>query len=342
MKNNVTVLVTGGAGYIGSHAVVELLNLDYTVVIVDDLSNSQIEVLRRIELITQRAPYFHQVNICDKASLDLVFAQYKIDCVIHFAGFKAVGESVVKPLLYYHNNVYGTMVLLDVMQKHNVRQIIFSSSATVYGTPKHNPVEESLPLNPVNPYGRSKAMVEQILQDLQVADDTWSIAILRYFNPIGAHSSGLIGENPKGTPNNLMPYITQVALGRLPYLSIYGNDYATHDGTGVRDYIHVVDLVIGHIKVLEYFTKQHDIRRLILNLGTGKGYSVLDVVYTFEQANQIKIPYKFMPRRGGDIDTYYANPELANSIINWNTQYELTDMCRDSWKWQQLNPQGYE
>lgn len=342
MKNSVTVLVTGGAGYIGSHAVVELLNLGYTVVVVDDLSNSQVEVLRRIELITGKTPYFHQVNICDKASLDVVFGQYKIDCVIHFAGFKAVGESVAKPLSYYHNNVYGSMVLLEVMQKHFVRQIIFSSSATVYGVPEQNPIEESLALNPFNPYGHSKAMVEQMLQDLKAANDTWSIAILRYFNPIGAHSSGLIGEDPKGIPNNLMPYITQVALGKLPYLSVYGNDYATHDGTGVRDYIHVVDLVIGHIKVLEYFTSKPDACQLILNLGTGKGYSVLDVISAFEMANQIKIPYKFMPRRGGDIDIYYANPKLASSLIDWKTQYELIEMCRDSWKWQQLNPQGYQ
>lgn len=334
------LLVTGGLGYIGSHTCVELLNAGYDVVIIDNLVNSKLEVLKRIEELTWKRPKFHREDLLYKDGLDRVFSENKIDAVIHFAGLKAVGESVEKPLMYYQNNVTGTLNLLQVMKGHNVKKIVFSSSATVYGDENKAPFTEEMKLKATNPYGWSKFMIEQILRDLYTADNSYSISILRYFNPIGAHKSGRIGEDPNGIPNNLMPYITQVALGRREKLNVFGNDYNTHDGTGVRDYIHVVDLAIGHIKALEKINKENGI--FTYNLGTGIGYSVLDVVKAFEKANGVKIPYEIVDRRPGDIDICYADPTKAKEELGFETKYDLEDMCRDSYNWQINNPNGYE
>jgi len=338
MKTEI-ILVTGGTGYIGSHAVVELLNAGYEVVIVDNLVNSSVRVLDRIEKICGKRPLFYQQDISDKAGLEQVFKKHYFSSVIHFAALKAVGESVREPFLYYTNNVAGSLVLFEVMAKYNVKSIVFSSSATVYGDPLMVPITEEFLLSATNPYGQTKLMMEQILRDIYVADKEWSVAILRYFNPVGAHSSGLIGEDPNGIPNNLMPYISQVAVGKLKQLSVFGNDYPTHDGTGVRDYIHVVDLAIGHLKALEYLDRNGG--ELIVNLGTGIGYSVLDVVHAFERASGRKIDYEIKPRRAGDIAQCFANPDKALTLLDWKTQYDLDQMCKDCWHWQQNNPNGY-
>lgn len=333
------VLVTGGAGYIGSHTVVELLKANYEVVIVDNYSNSKPEVLNRIKTITGKDFTFYEADLLDKEALEEIFEKETIDSVIHFAGYKAVGESVAKPVEYYHNNITGTLILLEVMKEHGVKNIVFSSSATVYGMNNPSPLTEELPTSATNPYGYTKVMIEQILRDVNVSDEEWNIALLRYFNPIGAHESGLIGEDPSGVPNNLMPYITQVAVGKLPELSIFGNDYDTHDGTGVRDYIHVVDLAKGHIKALESFVTHKGVGTY--NLGTGKGYSVLDLVHNFSTANNIQIPYEITDRRPGDIATCYADSTLAKEILDWEAELTLEDMCRDSWNWQKNNPEGF-
>ncbi|WP_373782222.1 UDP-glucose 4-epimerase GalE [Jeotgalibaca porci] len=333
------VLVTGGAGYIGSHTVVELLKANYEVVIVDNYSNSKPEVLNRIKTITDKDFTFYEADLLDKPALEEIFKKEAIDSVIHFAGYKAVGESVAKPVEYYHNNITGTLILLEVMKEHGVKNIVFSSSATVYGMNNPSPLTEELPTSATNPYGYTKVMIEQILRDVHVSDEEWNIALLRYFNPIGAHESGLIGEDPSGVPNNLMPYITQVAVGKLPELSIFGDDYDTHDGTGVRDYIHVVDLALGHLKALESFGNYKGVGTY--NLGTGIGYSVLDLVKNFQKANDIVIPYKLVERRPGDVATCYADATRANEILGWNAKKDLADMCRDSWNWQSNNPNGY-
>ncbi|MGB4945211.1 MAG: UDP-glucose 4-epimerase GalE, partial [Trichococcus flocculiformis] len=334
------VLVTGGAGYIGSHTVVELLKAGQEVVIVDNYSNSKPEVLNRIATITGKAPTFYEVDVLDREALDAVFAKEEIDSVIHFAGYKAVGESVAKPIEYYHNNITSSLVLCDVMRSHGVKKIVFSSSATVYGMNNVSPLTEDLPTSATNPYGYTKVMIEQILQDVAFADSEWSIALLRYFNPIGAHESGLIGEDPTGIPNNLMPYITQVAVGKLPRLSVFGDDYDTPDGTGVRDYIHVVDLALGHIKALDKIKETEGVG--IYNLGTGTGYSVLDLVHNFQDANGVEIPYVIVDRRPGDVATCYADATKAKEELGWTAQKTLADMCRDSWNWQKNNPNGYE
>lgn len=339
------ILVTGGTGYIGSHTVVELVNSGFTPIIIDDLSNSNIEVLSRIKQITGVKPQFYQLDIRDKHKLNQVFKQHKITAVIHFAAFKAVGESVQNPLKYYQNNVAGSLDLFEVMLENNVNSIVFSSSATVYGEPDIVPITEDFPFKPASPYGRSKCMVEDFLRDLAIANTGLNVALLRYFNPVGAHSSGLIGEDPNGIPNNLMPYITQVAVGKREYLSIFGNDYPTLDGTGVRDYIHVVDLAQGHVLALEYFMQPNTSvitsNVLTVNLGTGVGYSVLDVVKAFEQASGKTIKYQFAPRRSGDVPIYYADPTLAKQLLGWSAKLNLLDMCRDSWNWQLKNPHGY-
>lgn len=334
------ILVTGGAGYIGSHTVVELLEAGCDVVVVDNLSNSKPEVIKRIRAITGKDFRFYPVDILDKPALSAVFMDNRIEAVIHFAGLKAVGESVEVPLRYYHNNVAGTLVLCQVMEEYGVKRIVFSSSATVYGTPEKVPIKEDAPLAPVNPYGRTKLMIEQILQDLHESDPQWSVALLRYFNPIGAHASGSIGEDPSGIPNNLMPYITQVAVGKLPMLRVFGSDYPTHDGTGVRDYIHVVDLALGHLCALEKLRQSPGVH--IYNLGTGKGYSVLDVISAFEQASGKKIPYEIGPRRAGDVAECYADPTKAKQELGWEAKRDLLTMCVDSWRWQKNNPEGYE
>ncbi|UUX33846.1 UDP-glucose 4-epimerase GalE [Fundicoccus culcitae] len=335
------ILITGGTGYIGSHTVVELLNLGTEVVIVDNYYNSKPEVLERIKEITGVEPIFYQVDILDKAALKEVFENHRIQSVIHFAGYKAVGESVSEPLKYYYNNIAGTIALLQVMDEVGVKDIVFSSSATVYGLNNPSPLKEDMPTMEANsPYGYTKVVIEQMLRDLAHADEAWSITLLRYFNPIGAHQSGRIGEDPQGIPNNLMPYITQVAVGKRDHLSVFGNDYDTHDGTGVRDYIHVVDLAIGHIRAIEKNTAVRGVKTY--NLGTGIGYSVLDLVKAFEEANGITIKYEITDRRPGDIDTCYADVSLANEELNWHTEKTLMDMCRDSWNWQQNNPNGYD
>ena len=333
------ILVTGGAGYIGSHTVVELLTKDYEVVIVDDFSNADPAVLDRIEELTGKYFTFYELNILDKESLSKVFEKHEIEAVIHFAGFKAVGESVAEPLAYYQNNMTGTLILLEVMQEFKVKKIIFSSSATVYGMDNEAPFTEEMPTSATNPYGKTKVFIEHILRDLAVADAAWSIVILRYFNPIGAHESGRIGEDPNDKPNNLMPYITQVAVGKLDKLSIFGADYDTHDGTGVRDYIHVVDLAQGHLSALEYTFENTTVEAV--NLGTGEGYSVLDVVQAFENANSLTIPYEIVERRPGDIAIGYADPTKAKTLFGWESKYTLEDMCRTSWNWQKNNPRGY-
>lgn len=334
------ILVTGGAGYIGSHTTVELLNAGYEVVIVDDYSNSKPEVLNRIKEITGKEFIFHEVNILDKPALEKVFQAHDLEAVIHFAGYKAVGESVAKPLKYYHNNLTGTFVLAELMEQYNIKKMVFSSSATVYGMNNTSPLTEDLPLSTTNPYGTTKMMIEQILQDVYKADNTWSIALLRYFNPIGAHESGRIGEDPNGIPNNLMPFITQVAVGKRNELSIFGDDYDTPDGTGVRDYIHVVDLAKGHLKAVEKVLETEQIEAY--NLGTGTGYSVLDVVTNFEEATGQKVPHVIMERRPGDIGTCYSDATKAAKELNWTATFNLAEMCRDSWKWQSENPNGYE
>ena len=340
MSDKMAVLVTGGAGYIGSHTVVELLNNNYEVVIVDNYSNSKPEVLNRIKQITGKDVTFYEADLLDKPALEAIFERETIDSVIHFAGYKAVGESVAMPINYYHNNITGTLMLLEVMKANNVKKIVFSSSATVYGMNNVSPLTEDMPTSATNPYGYTKVMIEQILQDVHVSDNQWDMALLRYFNPIGAHESGLIGEDPSGIPNNLMPYITQVAVGKRPQLSVFGNDYDTPDGTGVRDYIHVVDLAKGHLKALESFEKLPGVG--IYNLGTGVGYSVLDLVHNFEKANDLSIPYTIVDRRPGDIGTCYADASRASELLNWQTEKDLEDMCRDSWNWQKNNPNGYD
>lgn len=336
-----SVLVTGGAGYIGSHTCVQLLDAGYDVVVVDNLVNSSEESLHRVEKITGKKLKFYMTSILDENNLDAVFSHEKIDAVIHFAGLKAVGESVEKPLEYYHNNITGTLILLNVMRKHNCKNIVFSSSATVYGNPAFVPITEECPLSPpTNPYGRTKAMLEQILTDMHTSDDEWNIILLRYFNPIGAHESGLIGEDPKGIPNNLLPYVTQVAVGKLDVLGVFGDDYDTPDGTCIRDFIHVVDLAAGHIKALKkIFTSEPDVR--IYNLGTGTGYSVLDVINAFEKANDLKVNYVIKDRRAGDIPVCYADPSKAEKEMGWKAQKNITEMCRDAWNWQRNNPNGY-
>lgn len=335
------VLVTGGAGYIGSHTCIELLNAGYEVVVVDNLCNSCKEALTRVEKITGKKVSFYEVDLLDREKLNDVFENEKIDSVIHFAGLKAVGESVYKPLEYYHNNITGTLVLCDVMRAHGVKSIVFSSSATVYGDPAFVPITEDCPKGEItNPYGRTKGMLEQILTDLHTADSEWKVMLLRYFNPIGAHKTGCIGENPKGIPNNLLPYITQVAVGKLDCLGVFGNDYDTPDGTCVRDYIHVVDLADGHVKALSKM-KTAEGGVWIYNLGTGTGYSVLDVINAFEAANNLKIPYTFKERRAGDVPQCYSNAEKAEQELGWTAKRDLKEMCEDSWRWQKNNPEGY-
>ena len=334
------ILVTGGAGYIGSHTCVELLDQGYEVVVVDNLANSCRESLNRVEKITGKSVTFYEMDLLDREGLQSVFRKESIDAVIHFAGLKAVGESVAKPLEYYHNNLVGTIYLLEAMREANVKQLVFSSSATVYGLPKTVPIREDFPRSATNPYGRTKLMIEDILMDLTKELPDWRIVLLRYFNPIGAHKSGLIGEDPKGIPNNLMPYITQVATGRRTELGVFGNDYDTPDGTGVRDYIHVVDLAKGHVKTLEKI-RDAEGGVYIYNLGTGNGYSVLDVVKAFEKASGVTIPYVIKPRRPGDIATCYADPTKAKEELGWTAEKNLFDMCEDSWRWQKNNPNGY-
>lgn len=335
------ILVTGGAGFIGSHTIIELYKAGHSVVVIDNLSNSSKVSLERVaELVNVDVVPFYQVDIRDRAGLDKVFTEHCFDAVIHFAGLKAVGESVSKPWEYYDNNITGTLTLLDVMRQHGCKNIIFSSSATVYGDPVTIPITEECPKGScTNPYGWTKSMLEQILSDIQKADPEWNVVLLRYFNPIGAHPSGRIGENPNGIPNNLMPYITQVAVGKRPELGVFGNDYDTPDGTGVRDYIHVVDLANGHVKALADIERRNGLS--IYNLGTGHGYSVLDVVKAFEKATGMKVPYRIQPRRPGDIATCYSDPAKAARQLGWSAQYDIEDMCRDSWNWQKQNPNGF-
>ena len=335
------VLVTGGAGYIGSHTVVELQNAGYDVVVLDNLSNASEKALDRISKITGKPVKFYKADILDRDALNDIFDKETIESCIHFAGLKAVGESVVKPWEYYENNIAGTLTLIDVMRKHNVKNIIFSSSATVYGDPAQISITEECPKGQyTNPYGWTKSMLEQVLTDIQKADPEWNVMLLRYFNPIGAHKSGTIGENPNGIPNNLMPYITQVAVGKLKELGVFGNDYDTPDGTGVRDYIHVVDLAKGHVKALKKIEENPGLA--IYNLGTGKGYSVLDIVKNFEAATGVKIPYVIKPRRAGDIATCYCDASKAEKELGWKAENGIREMCEDSWRWQSNNPQGYE
>ena len=334
------ILVTGGTGFIGSHTVVELINAGKEVVIVDNFSNSKPEVLNRIEKITGTRPILYQADLLNKPAIDKIFEEQNIEAVIHFAGFKAVGESVQKPLEYYHNNITGTLMLCQSMKEHQCKRIVFSSSATVYGMNNPVPFKEGMPTSATNPYGYTKVMIEQILSDLHIADPEWSVVLLRYFNPIGAHDSGLIGEDPNGIPNNLLPYVSQVAIGKLPCLSVYGDDYDTVDGTGVRDYIHVVDLAKGHLCALRYADTHTGAEAI--NLGTGVGYSVLDIVHTFSRVNHVDVPYVIAPRRAGDIDACYADPSKAKRLLHWQAEKTLEDMCRDSWRWQTQNPNGYQ
>lgn len=334
------ILCTGGAGYIGSHTCVELLSAGYDVVVLDNLSNSSEESLKRVEKITGKPVKFYKADILDFDALNKIFETEKIDAVIHFAGLKAVGESVEKPLLYYENNIAGTVNLCKVMGAHGVKNIIFSSSATVYGDPAFIPITEDCPKgSPTNPYGWSKSMIEQILMDLHTSDSDWNVVLLRYFNPIGAHESGLIGEDPKGIPNNLVPYIAQVAIGKRSALRVFGNDYDTKDGTGVRDYIHVVDLARGHVKALAKLEPGTGVS--IYNLGTGNGYSVLDVLHAYEEACGKTLPYEIVPRRAGDIATCYCKADKAKNELGWVAEKNISDMCRDSWNWQSNNPDGY-
>ena len=334
-----TILVTGGSGYIGSHTVLELLNKNYDVVAVDNFSNSSFESLRRVQQITGKQVTFYETDIRDVAAMEKIFASHKIDAVIHFAAFKAVGESCKLPLKYYENNISGTVSLLQIMEKYNVKKIIFSSSATVYGDPERLPLDENCRLSTTNPYGSTKLMMENIMQDVYKADNDWNIILLRYFNPVGAHESGLIGEDPKGIPNNLMPFVAQVASGKLECINVFGNDYDTPDGTGVRDYIHVVDLALGHIAAIEHCNNSgvH-----IYNLGTGHGYSVLDMVHAFEKACGKKLPYKICDRRPGDVAACYAAPDKAKKELHWEAKFGIEEMCATQWKWQSGNPRGYE
>ena len=334
------ILVTGGAGYIGSHTVVELQNAGHDVVVMDNLANASRKSLERVEALTGKKVPFYEADIRDRQALEKIFSEEKIDSVIHFAGLKAVGESVQKPWEYYDNNITGTLTLVDVMRKHNCKNIIFSSSATVYGNPAFVPITEDCPKGQcTNPYGWTKSMLEQILSDIQKADPEWNVVLLRYFNPIGAHKSGTIGENPNGIPNNLMPYITQVAVGKLPKLGVFGNDYDTPDGTGIRDYIHVVDLARGHVQALKKFGEEPAVR--VYNLGTGHGYSVLEIVHAFEQACGHPIPYTIRPRRPGDIAVCYCDPGKALAELGWKAEFGIAEMCADAWRWQTMNPEGY-
>ncbi len=334
------ILVTGGAGYIGSHTCVELLNNGYEVVVLDNLSNASEEALRRVEKITGKSLDFYKGDMLDRTYCEKIFAEHKIDAVIHFAGLKAVGESVQKPWEYYYNNIAGTLVLCDVMRKAGCKNIVFSSSATVYGDPAFVPITEECPKGQItNPYGQTKGMLEQVLTDLHVGDPEWNVVLLRYFNPIGAHESGLIGEDPKGIPNNLVPYIAQVAVGKRECLHVFGDDYPTPDGTGVRDYIHVVDLAVGHVRALEKMQNTKGV--LVYNLGTGKGYSVLDVLHAYEKACGKTLPYQVEPRRAGDIPTCYSDPSKAEKELGWTAKRGIEEMCADSWKWQSMNPDGY-
>ena len=336
-----SILVTGGAGFIGSHTCVELLEAGYEVVVVDNLYNASRKSMDRVEQITGKKPTFYEADILDREALNQIFEKEKIDSVIHFAGLKAVGESVAKPIEYYYNNIAGTLVLCDVMRKHNVKNIVFSSSATVYGDPAFIPITEECPKGKItNPYGQTKGMLEQVLEDIHVSDPQWNVILLRYFNPIGAHKSGLIGEDPKGIPNNLVPYVAQVAIGKLECLRVFGDDYDTPDGTGVRDYIHVVDLAKGHVAAIKKLEEKKGV--LIYNLGTGKGYSVLDVVHAFEKACKKEIPYVVKPRRPGDIAACYADPAKAKAELGWEAENGIEEMCADSWRWQSMNPNGYE
>ncbi len=335
-----TVLVTGGTGYIASHTVIQLQAAGFKVVIIDNLSNSKSLVVDKIEALSGVRPEFFETDIRDEQALDVLFSQYQFESVVHFAGLKAVGESTQLPLKYYENNVWGTVNLCKVMQQHGCKHIVFSSSATVYGDPASVPINESFPTSTTNPYGESKLVVEHILTDLQKSDPEWKVVLLRYFNPIGAHSSGTIGEDPKDIPNNLLPYVTQVAVGRLEQLSVFGNDYPTHDGTGVRDYIHVEDLAAAHVKAAEKIDQLSGVN--IINLGTGNGYSVLDIVNTFEQVTGIKINYQISERRPGDIAECWADPTLAKSLLGWSAKKNLKDMLTDAWRWQSSNPNGYE
>lgn len=335
-----SILVTGGAGYIGSHTAVELVELDYDVVIVDDFSNSNPIVLERLKEITGQEITFYELNLLNKDGLRQIFEENHIDSVIHFAGYKAVGESVAKPLKYYHNNLTSTLILLEVMAEYEVKNFIFSSSATVYGDENEAPFTENMPVGTAtNPYGQTKLMIESILKDQQIAHPDWSVTLLRYFNPVGAHNSGLIGEDPSGIPNNLLPYVTQVVVGKLEQLSIFGDDYDTPDGTGVRDYIHVVDLAQGHLQALQ---KSDEPGVHIYNLGTGNGVSVLELVNTFEKVNDVEVPYEIVERRSGDVAVSYADPSKAEKELNWTAENNLEDMLRDSWNWQKKNPNGYE
>ncbi|MGD9160579.1 MAG: UDP-glucose 4-epimerase GalE [Desulfobacteraceae bacterium] len=334
------ILVTGGAGYIGSHTLVELLNAGHDVIVVDNLSNSKEESLKRVREITGKDFIFYKADLCDKQALQDIFGNNSIDAVIHFAGLKAVGESVHKPLEYFSNNVYGTLCLCEVMRENNVKKMVFSSSATVYGDPHKVPITEDFPLSATNPYGKSKLFIEEILRDLYVSDNSWDIILLRYFNPVGAHSSGKIGEDPNDIPNNLVPYISQVAIGKLDILSVFGNDYATHDGTGVRDYIHVVDLATGHVRAIDKIESETGIK--VYNLGTGTGYSVLEMVEAFKKASGKDVPYKITDRRPGDIAECFADPALAKEELNWVAEKGIDEMCADTWRWQSQNPNGYE
>ena len=334
-----TILVTGGAGFIGSHTCVELLNAGFGVVVIDNLVNSNAQSLKRVEQITGKKLAFHEADVRDESALARIFDEHAITGAIHFAALKSVGESVAKPIEYYRNNVDSLLVLLDTMRARNVKKIVFSSSATVYGMPKSVPIDESFPLSATNPYGQSKLIAEQILRDLEISDPTWRIATLRYFNPVGAHESGSIGEDPAGVPNNLMPYVAQVAVGKLERLRIFGSDYATPDGTGVRDYIHVVDLARGHIKAINALQSLD--RSFVVNLGTGHGYSVLDVVKAFEAASGKPVPYELVARRPGDIAECYADPAAASALIGWQAEHGIERMCADHWRWQSQNPKGF-
>lgn len=334
------VFVTGGAGYIGSHTVLELLQAGHEVIAIDNLSNSSIDAIKRVEQITGKNITFYQNDLLDKRAVQQIFNDHNIDSVIHFAGYKAVGESVSKPLMYYNNNITSTLVLCDVMNEHGVRNLVFSSSATVYGDPESVPIREDFPLSATNPYGRTKLFIEYILKDLFVSDSSWNVSLLRYFNPVGAHQSGLIGEDPNDIPNNLLPYISQVAVGKLEQLSVFGGDYPTDDGTGVRDYIHVVDLAIGHLKALEKL--ESDPGLMVHNLGTGKGSSVLDMIKAFEKASGKEVPYRITDRRPGDIAECYADPGKAEKELNWKAERNIIQMCEDTWRWQSQNPNGYK
>ena len=335
-----SILVTGGAGYIGSHTCVELLEAGYEVVVVDNLYNASPKAIERVEEITGKKVTFYEADLLDKEALDKILANHDIDAVIHFAGYKAVGESVQKPIEYYHNNMTGTLILCDVMRNHGVKNIVFSSSATVYGDPAQIPITENCPKGqPTNPYGWTKSMLEQVLTDIHTSDPEWNVILLRYFNPIGAHKSGIIGEDPKGIPNNLVPYIAQVAVGKRAALGVFGNDYDTPDGTGVRDYIHVVDLAVGHVKAIEKIKQNPGVE--VYNLGTGNGYSVLQVVEAFGKACGNPIPYEIKPRREGDIATCYCDPQKAKEDLGWEAKYGVDEMCQDTWRWQSGNPNGY-